>query len=309
MIELRQLKALLAIEDFKSFSQAAINLGTVQSNISAHLSRLEDSVGAILVDRRTGVLTNEGQAVAMRARRLLSELEAIDSDISALKNDVRGRVRVGMLGTVARWFVPAIVSELGERHPNLKIEISEGTASTLEARVHSNAFEFAVMTRPTNTDELNYRAFFEEPLVLIAGIDHYLAGRKSITLSDLDSEPLLLPPKGTQFRDHVDLVASQSGVVLTPKAEIDGIRLLASMAFDGFAPTIAPATSIPAFMIGKLAIVPVEGLSPRRVGLARRKKAAHSAGATTVLALLEEFFTNPTLARKHSIPTVIKSLL
>ncbi len=309
MIELRQLKALLAIQDFKSFSQAANNLNTVQSNISAHLSRLEESVGAILVDRRTGVLTEEGAAVALRARRLLSELEAIDSDISALKNDVRGRVRVGMIGTVARWFVPAIVRELEERHPNVKVEISEGTASALESRVNSNAFEFAIMTRPSNTDELVFRAFFEEPLVLVAAKEFGFEDKASIALSEVASQPLLLPPKGTQFRDQVDLVAAQIGVVLTPKAEIDGVRLLASMAFDGFAPTIAPATSIPAFMTGRLSVIPIEGLLPRRVGLARRKKVAHSAAAKTVLALLEEFFTNPVLAKKHSIPSVLKQLL
>ena len=309
MIELRQLKALLAIQEYKSFSQAAHNLGTVQSNISAHLSRLEESVGAILIDRRTGDLTEEGIAVALRARRLLTELEAIDSDISALKHDVRGRVRIGMLGTVARWFVPAIVRELEERHPNVRIEISEGSASALEVRVNSNAFEFAIMTRPSSTDELTFRAFFEEPLVLVAGKEFNISKRTSISLSDIASQPLLLPPKGTQFRDQVDLVAAQMGVVLRPKAEIDGIRLLVSMAYDGYAPTIAPATSILAFMAERLIVIPVDGLLPRRVGLVRRKKVAPSAAAKAVLSLLEEFFTDPVLAKKHSIPTVMKPLL
>ena len=309
MIELRQLRTLLAIEDFKSFSQAAASMNTVQSNVSAHLARLEDAVSAVLVDRRTGALTQEGAAVAIRARRLLSELEAIDSDISALKHDVRGRVRVGMIGTVARWFVPVLLEELAVRHPNLDLEIAEGTTSALEARVHSNAFEFAIMTRPTNTDELIFRAIFEESLVLITTKEHHLANRESITLVDLDSEPILLPPRGTQFRDQVELIAAQAGIVLTPKAEIDGIRLLASMAFDGFAPTIAPSSAIPEFLIDRFGVVKIEGLPPRRVGVARRKKMQHSAAAKAVLALVDDFFSasNPQMKRRY--PAGIRPLL
>ncbi|CAG4925917.1 LysR family transcriptional regulator [Acidithrix sp. C25] len=308
MIELRQLRALLAIEDFKSFSQAAHALGTVQSNISAHLSRLEDSVGAILIDRKSGSLTQEGRAVALRARRLLTELDAIDSDISGLKNDVRGRVRIGMVGTVARWFVPPLINELSLRHPNLKIEVAEGTTSALEARVYSNAFEFAIMTRPTNTDELAFRAAFEEPLVLITTKEHRLANREAITLADLDNEPLLLPPRGTQFRDQIELIATQVGITLQPKAEIDGIRLLASMAFDGFAPTIAPTSAIPDFMVERLGIVEITGLPPRRVGIARRKRVAHSAAVKTVLDIVDEFFSSSKLAHRYKFPRGIRQI-
>ncbi|MDA8197038.1 MAG: LysR family transcriptional regulator [Actinomycetota bacterium] len=308
MIELRQLRALLALEDFKSFSLAANSLATVQSNISAHLARLEETVGATLVDRRTGELTDEGKAVSLRARRLLAELEAIDSDISALRDDVRGRVRVGMIGTVARWFIPPLINEIEHRHPNLKVEVAEGTTTTLENRVLSNAFEFAIMTRPNNTDELLFNAVFEEELVLICDQDSPLAKKTVVSLDDLDSIPLLLPPKGTQFRDQIELIAAQGGVNLIPKAEIDGVRLLASMAFDGFAPTIAPATAIPNFMTSRLGICKVVGIPRRRVGVARRKRAAHSAAAKTLLALIDEFFTSEELSNKYGLPNGVLAI-
>ena len=309
MIELRQLRALLAIEDFKSFSLAAQALSTVQSNISAHLARLEDTVGAVLVDRRNGDLTEEGHAVAIRARRLFAELEAIDSDISALRNDVRGRVRIGMIGTVARWFVPVLLEELTIRHPNLQVEIAEGTTSALEARVHSNAFEFAIMTKPLNSDELIFKTLFEEGLVLITTDNHPLAGRTSITVTDLDNIPILLPPRGTQFRDQVEQVAKLANVILTPKAEIDGVRLLVSMAFDGFAPTIAPASAVPTVLADRIGVVKIEGLPPRRVGVTRRTKVQHSAAAKAVLAVIDSFFTGHDSKLQRRLPSGIHSLL
>ena len=76
-MELRHLQALTAISDHGTFSAAADHLGTVQSNISAHVARLEKELGAPLIDRADGRLTEEGTVVVARARRILSELDAL----------------------------------------------------------------------------------------------------------------------------------------------------------------------------------------------------------------------------------------
>ena len=74
-MDLRQLAALTAVSDAGSFSAAARRLHTVQSNVSTHVARLENELGATLVDRATGTLTEEGDVVALRARRIQHELE------------------------------------------------------------------------------------------------------------------------------------------------------------------------------------------------------------------------------------------
>ena len=90
VMELRQLTSLLAIADHGSFSAAARALGTVQSNVSAHISRLEKDLGSILVDRHSGVLTESGEAVAERARRIVHELDDIQADVKARDDVVEG---------------------------------------------------------------------------------------------------------------------------------------------------------------------------------------------------------------------------
>ena len=95
-MELRHLQALTAISDHGTFSAAAEHLNTVQSNISAHVARLERELGAPLIDRADGRLTEEGTVVVARARRILSELDALVSDVAACKDEVTGTVRVGM---------------------------------------------------------------------------------------------------------------------------------------------------------------------------------------------------------------------
>src|SRR5205823_13843422 len=96
-MDLRQLNAVVAVADEGSFSAAADALHTVQSNVSTHVARLERELGAPLIDRSNGCrLTEEGQAVVERARRVAAELDALVSDVAALRNEVRGSVSLGV---------------------------------------------------------------------------------------------------------------------------------------------------------------------------------------------------------------------
>ena len=112
VMELRQLTSLLAIVDHGSFSAAAKSLGTVQSNVSAHISRLEKLLGTTIIDRHSGQLTDEGLAVAERARRIVHEMDDITSDIKARDEAITGETRLGVLGTTARWFMPRLLTSL-----------------------------------------------------------------------------------------------------------------------------------------------------------------------------------------------------
>src|SRR5271168_335246 len=93
-MDIRHLRALVAVSENGSFSAAADALGTVQSNVSAHVARLEKELGTTLVDRSAGRLTAEGEVVAARAYRILGEIDAVTADLNALHQDVGGTVRI-----------------------------------------------------------------------------------------------------------------------------------------------------------------------------------------------------------------------
>src|ERR1700694_4909146 len=94
-MELRHMQALTAISDHGTFSAAAEHLNTVQSNISARVARLERERGTPLVDRANGRLTEEGTVVVARARRILSELDALVADVAACQDEGTGAGRGG----------------------------------------------------------------------------------------------------------------------------------------------------------------------------------------------------------------------
>src|SRR5688500_17982229 len=185
-MDLRQLSALVAVADEGSFSAAAAALHTVQSNVSTHIARLERELNAVLVDRSAGRLTEEGEAVANRARRIKAELDALVADVAALHDVVSGTVHVGVIGTTARWLVPRLLEAMRELHPQVQLFIVEATTNSLEPQLASGLLDLAVVNLPLPAPDLTTQPIFDEDLVLVVPSDHPLGSRDKVTLKDLD---------------------------------------------------------------------------------------------------------------------------
>ncbi|HZQ27795.1 MAG TPA: LysR family transcriptional regulator [Acidimicrobiales bacterium] len=287
-MDLRQLNALVAIAETGSFSAAAQVLHTVQSNVSAHVARLEKDLGVTLVDRAAGRLTEEGEAVVARARRVNAELDGMVADVAAVNREVSGSVRLGMVGTTGRWLLPRILGALPERHPHVRLTVVEGTTTTLAPQLTTGQLDLAITNLPVPLPEIVTEPLFEEDLVLIVNPGHPLEHTDSIPLARLDGMEVLLPLAGTSFRDEFDAVCAAAGVHLATKLEIDGVRLLASLTLEGHGPAILPATAIPTWLQDRCHLVAVKGLPPRRIGVAQRRLGLPAAPARALLALCRD---------------------
>jgi LysR family hydrogen peroxide-inducible transcriptional activator len=316
-MDLRQLNAVVAVADHGSFSAAADALHTVQSNVSTHVARLERELGVSLIDRSDGCrLTEEGQAVVERARRINLELEALVTDVAAMRHEVVGSVRIGMIGTTARWLVPALLPAMAERHPKVHLVVVEATSTSLEPRLTTGSLDLAIVNLPpdpthrpyTPGDELIAQPMFDEDLVLVVPSGHPLAGRREIDLTETDGLELLLPAPGTAFRDEIDSAVAASGVVWHAIAEIDGVRTIASLTFEGYGPAVVPATALPEWLQGDWRALSVRGLPRRSVGLARRRKGRPGAPARAVIDLLQEIVDHGVDTRPGIHPSAVPSL-
>lgn len=286
-MDLRQLTTLIAIADHGSFSAAARSLFTVQSNVSGHIARLERELGVMLVDRTTGRMTEHGARVLERARRIMHELEDIVSDIRSREHDVAGDVRIGVIGTVARWVMPPLLAAVADCHPNVHTIVSEGSSSALVPNVVSGLLNGAIVHLPVDDPDLAVTPFFDEELLLMAPRDHELATAERVSIGDLHRLPLLLPPGGAALRRILDRAASEHGVTLTPQTEVDGVRLLASLARDGHGAAIVPATALRAEASSSVVMIPVDGLPRRRVAWVRRRRPNPTPATEAVFDCLE----------------------
>lgn len=285
-MDLRQLAALAAVADHRSFSGAARALHTVQSNVSTHVARLEREVGATLVDRTTGELTDAGAVVVSRARRILNELDALTADVASSLGEVSGQVRLGVIGTTGRWLLPLVLDGLAAAHPKVRIVTVDATTTSLVPQLAARALDLAVVNLPVDDPDVDTEPLFVEEHVVVAPADHPFARQARLHLRDLADTPLLLEPIGTGFRDDLELDAEREGVALIPHAEVDGMRLLASLAHQGFGVAILPASATVESTDGTWNAIPLDGTTPRGVGLATPRRARLSSPATATVELI-----------------------
>ncbi len=303
-MDLRQLAALVAVSETGSFSGAARSLHTVQSNISTHIAHLERELGAPLVDRRSGELTPEGKIALQRARHVQQELDALRDDVAALGAEVVGSVRLGCIGTVARWLIPLVLENVTAAHPKVRVVVVDATTSSLVPQLIAGDIDLAVLSIPTLDNDLVDEALFEEDRIVIAPDQHPLAQLTRVSIADLAAYELLLGPPGTAFRDELDAEATRAGVVLRPQAEVDGLRLIATLAFQGYGAAIVPATAAPRWLEGKWKRVSVDGLPRRHVGLAQRRRGRLSTPVRALRESLLEVVQNqgPAMEGVHPLP-------
>ena len=291
-MDIRQLRALVAVGEHRSFSAAARTLHTVQSNISTHIARLERELGATLVDRATNELTEEGQVVVERARRIEAEFAALASDVAAMRDVVAGNVRIGVIGTTARWLVPALLDAMARSFPAVRLVILDATTSSLVLQLIGGQVDMAVVNGPVDEPDLLFVPLFDEDRLLVAPAGHVLFDRDEVSLAELAEHELLLPATGTSFRNELDDQLSAVGLEYRAKAEVDGMRLLASLAFSGFGAAILPASAAPVWLGGEWRRIPITGMTARSVALARRRRglpsAAERAVADTVRRVVTE---------------------
>lgn len=154
--------------------------------------------------------------------------------------------------------------------------------------VLSGQLNAAIIHLPIDDPELVVEPLFAEDLLLLVHSSHELADRQSMSLTELEDVPLLLPPKGAALRRVLDRAAASVDVTLRAQAEIDGVRLLASLAFDAYGAAIVPATAAPTQLDGDFCRIQVPELPRRVVAWVRRRRPAPSAATTAVATVLTE---------------------
>lgn len=266
-MEFRHLVTLRAIADAGSFTAAADDLLTVQSNVSEQIRQLEEELGAQLVvrSRRGATLTEFGAVVLERAVRIDRELAAMRVDLSMLQGLQQGSATLGVVGTSSRWLIPALVTELSARAPGVRLRVNEGASERLATEVLDGELAQAVVTEPIVDARLVTERLLDEDLVAIVP-DSMILRSDPVELAELAEHRLILMPTGNPLRAEIDARAAVEGVELTVPIEVEGVRLIADLVAAGSGAAILPETAIPPEHAG-LRTVPIAGMPPRRLAL------------------------------------------
>src|SRR5262249_14697916 len=141
--------------------------------------------------RRGAALTDCGEVVVERARRVRRELEALRDDLSMLQGLEVGNASIGVVGTASRWLVPELVAGLRARAPGVHLRVVEGASERLVAEVLAGELTQALVTEPATDRRIAVETVLEEGLVGVAPASIAL-GRGPLTLSALNALGLVL---------------------------------------------------------------------------------------------------------------------
>ena len=208
-IKLRDLHILLAIAERGSLIKAANDLAVSPPVISKAVSDLEAAVGARLFDRdRHGAVpTPFGRALINRSTVALDELRQGVKDIEFLADPTTGEVMIGGLAAMMGGLLPKVISELRLKHPRLRFDLTQVlTSPGVYDGLRERTFDLIIGRLPTHRldGDLVSETLFEEPLSIVVGKASPLARRRKLSLSELLSEPWVLPQSGTQVGSLVD---------------------------------------------------------------------------------------------------------
>lgn len=194
MIELRQLRYLIAAAEAGSFSRAARNLNIKQATLSRHILNVEKRLGMSLFDRKTrgATLTKDGETYLRTAQGILTEWEELNDWVRSTRNGEAGRLAVGFYTSFSAGNLRATLSEFGERHPDVKLRGFERDRKMLLAGIENGLLDIAIMIGDATYPGLASRSFWSERILIAMPESHPLATRERIHWTDLTGERFLL---------------------------------------------------------------------------------------------------------------------
>ncbi|MEU7766125.1 hydrogen peroxide-inducible genes activator [Nocardia sp. NPDC049190] len=199
---LSQLRAFVAIAEYRHFGTAAARLGVSQPTLSQALAALENGLGLQLIERSTRrvLVTAAGMRLLPKA---MATLEAADRFVASATGDaLGGTLRMGIIPTVAPYVLPGLLPELRKKLPALHPHIVEDQTARLLDGLRTGVLDVALVALPTQVPGLVEIALYPEEFVLVTPRGHELAGRTDLTASALDALPLLLLDEGHCLRDQ-----------------------------------------------------------------------------------------------------------
>ena len=251
-MELRHLRYFVAVAETLNFTQAAADCGVAQSALSQQIARLERDVGASLFSRsprRPVQLTDAGAVLLTWARRMLSDAEQAKQDIDALVGVRRGRLRLGLIQTLAGAVdLAAVLGAYRARHPGVELSVSYDTSEALLTAANDGELDLALVGLGPDRipPELDHRLLSEDRLVAIVAPDHRLAARSRIDLAELAGDEFVWFSKGTGLRRAVESACERAGLTPPRNLEVGLISEMIRLAAHGLGVTVVPSSAVPA---------------------------------------------------------------
>ncbi len=202
-MEIDQLRYFLRVAERGSFTRAAEDLVISQPALSRSIQKLEEELGQPVFERKTRSvsLTDAGTLLQARVQQVFSILENTKAEIT--DDGKSGRIRVGAIPTIAPYFLPEVLRRFSTEFPKATLIVQENTTDLLLKSCTQGELDLAIVALPISAKYLEVEELFEEELLLVLPLEHPLADKTKIRLSDVEPFPFVLLDEAHCLSDNI----------------------------------------------------------------------------------------------------------
>ncbi|MFF3670536.1 LysR family transcriptional regulator [Microtetraspora malaysiensis] len=249
-MELQQLRYVIAVAETNNFTRAAERCRVVQSALSHQIAGLERELGARLFERtsRRVRLTPAGEAFLPAARECLEAADRARAEVAAASGEVRGRLAVGAIPTVAAVNLPVALRDYRRRYPRVQITLASAGSEDLIERVRRGDVDVAFLGLPPRAEPkgVQSRRLGGGELVAVVTQDHHLT-ENEVDLRSLEDEPFIDFRVGAAGRAQSDEAFAAAGVQREVPFEVSSAEFMVDLVRQGLGVGMLPAAYAPRF--------------------------------------------------------------
>jgi DNA-binding transcriptional LysR family regulator len=241
-MELRDLRAYVAVVELGGMTRATKRLHIVQSAVSQAIKRLEQEFGDQLLERRSdGVRpTPAGVVLANGAQRVLDAVDRLEAEMATYRGQPRGVVEVGVMSTIAPVLIAPLVRTMDIRLPEIRLRLKEGVAGDLLEGLRLGSLDLVVTIGSVPPEDMTRVSVGRLPLCVVVPSRHRIAGHGSIRLEDVAEESWITFPPANPARRWLEDNARRAGWRPKISAEIETITQLKAFVEAGHGVALLP---------------------------------------------------------------------
>ena len=201
-MNLKQLEAFYLVVKKRSFTRAAEELNVTQPAVTIQVKSLEKSLNLKLIQQvgKRIQLTESGEFLYQYAEKIFDLVSDANEKMRDFKKLMRGTLRIGTTKNYARYIMPSLLSEFQRRFPGIKVILDEGNSEDMAKSVLEKKNELALISQLNLDRKIKSLFFSTVEFVLVVSPEHRFSERKSVSLRELNGEPVILREKGSGSR-------------------------------------------------------------------------------------------------------------
>ncbi len=200
----------LAVVELRHFERAAERCFVTQSTLSTMIGKFEEEIGIRIFDRRTKpvTITREGREIVEQIRHIVKEIDLLDYKIQALKGEIKGEFKMGIIPTVAPYLLPLFLLEFVKAFPDVKFSIEEKNTAEIQNELKRRRLDIGIVAIPLEEPDLVELPLYSEPLLLFDC--HSGKGAEKREVGELDYSRLILLEDEHCLRSQVEQICALS---------------------------------------------------------------------------------------------------